>query len=154
MQLQSFTDWNDCEDYYELHRQPHGKEFKLDFVLMLLVYTFVMDRDSFRRARSAGKTPSDLRLNFEMALTLKKIIIWHMNTYQTSLTEDAVLLQSSALQRRARMAIEIRLGEKEILAAALDYVENRLAALGQPVALSSHNKELTEHGSATKKRRL
>lgn len=154
MQLQSFNDWNDCEDYYELHRQPHDKEFKLDFVLMLLVYTFVMDRDSFRRAKSAGKTPSELRLNLEMALTLKKIIIWHMNTYQTSLTEDAVLLQSSALQRRARMAIEIRLGEKEILAAALDYVENRLAALGQPVALSSHNKELPEQGSATKKRRL
>ena len=113
-----------------------------------------MDRDSFRRAKSAGKTPSELRLNLEMALTLKKIIIWHMNTYQTSLAEDTVLLQSSALQRRARMAIEIRLGEKEILAAALDYVENRLAALGQPVALSSHNKELPEQGSATKKRRL
>lgn len=114
----------------------------------------MMDRDSFQRAKSAGKVPPELRLNLEMALALKKIIIWHVNTYQTSLAEDAVLLQSSALQRRVRMAIEIRLGEKEILAAALDYVEKRLAALGQPVALSSHNKELPEQGSATKKRRL
>lgn len=89
-----------------------------------------------------------------MALTLKKTIIWHMNTYQTSLAEDVVLLQSSALQRRARMAIEIRLGEKEILAAALHYVEKRLAALDQPLTLSSQSKELSEQGSATKKRKL
>lgn len=154
MQLQSFNDWTDCEDYYELHRPQHGKEFKLDSVLMLLLYTFVMDRDTFQKAKSAGKVPPELRLNLEMCLALKKIIIWHMNTYQTSIAEDAVLLQSSALQRRARMATEVRLGEKEILAAALDYVEKRLSALGQPVALSSHNKELPEQGSATKKRRL
>ena len=113
-----------------------------------------MDRDTFQKAKSAGKVPPELRLNLEMCLALKKIIIWHMNTYQTSIAEDAVLLQSSALQRRARMATEVRLGEKEILAAALDYVEKRLSALGQPVALSSHNKELPEQGSATKKRRL
>lgn len=120
-------------------------------MLMLVVYTFVMDRDSFQRAKSAGKISPELRLNLEMALALKKIIIWHMKTYQTSLAEDAALLQTSALQRRARMAIEVRLGEKEILAAALDYVERRLAALGQPVALSSHNQD---QGSATKRRRL
>lgn len=154
MQLQSFNDWNDCEDYDELHRQPHGKEFVFALALMLLVYTFAMDRDSFQRAKSAGKAPNELRLNLEMALALKKIIIWHMNTYQTSLAEDTVLLQSSALTRRARMAIEIRLGEKEILAAALHHVEKRLAALGQPLNLSSHSKELPEQGSATKKRRL
>ena len=123
MQLQSFNDWNDSEDYYELQRQPHGKEFGFDFALLLLVHTFVMDRDSFQIAKSAGKVPNELRLNLEMALALKKIIIWHMNTYQTSLAEDAVLLQSSTLKRRARMAIEIRLGEKEILAAALHHVE-------------------------------
>lgn len=154
MQLQSFNDWNDCEDYYELHRPPHGKEFELNSVLMLVVYTFVMDRDSFQRAKSPGKAPPEVRLNLETALALKKIIIWHMKAYQTSLAEDAVLLQTSALQRRARMAIEVRLGEKEILAAALDYVKRRLAALGQPVALSSHNKELPDQGSTTKRRRL
>lgn len=114
----------------------------------------MMDRDSFKVAKSAGKVLNQLWLNLEMASTLKKIIIWHMNTYQTSLAEDAVLLQSSELQRRARMAIEIRLGEKEILAAALHHVEKRLAALGQPLTLSSHNKEIPEQGSATKKRRL
>lgn len=123
-------------------------------MLMLLVYTFVMDRDSFRSAKSAGKVPNDLRLNLDMALALKKIIIWHMNTYQTSLAEDAVLLQYSALERRVRMAVEIRLGEKEILATALQYVEKRLVALNPPLSLSSQSKELPEQGSAAKKRRL
>lgn len=121
---------------------------------MLLVYTFVMDRDSFQYAKSADKFPNELRLNLDTSLALKKIIIWHMNTYQTSLAEDAVLLQNSALQRRARMAVEIRLGEKEILAAALHYVEKRLVALGPSLNLSSQSKELPQHGSSAKKRRL
>lgn len=113
-----------------------------------------MDRDSFQRAKSAGKAPDELRLNLDMVLALKKIINWHMNTYQTSLAEDAVLLQNSTLQRRARMAVEIRLGDKEILAAALQYIEKRLVALVQPLILSSQSKGLPERDSAAKKRRL
>lgn len=148
------NDWNDCEDCYELHRQPHGAEFGFEPALMRLVYIFVMDRDSFQGAKSASKIPNELRLNLDMALVLKKIIILHMNTYQTSIAEDAVLLQHSALQRRAKMAVEIRLGEKEILAAALHYVEKRLVALGPPLTMSSQSKELADQGNATKKRRL
>lgn len=154
MQLQLLNDWNDCEDYYELHRQPHGKEFGFESALMRLVYIFVMDRDSFQGAKSAGKIPNELRLNLDMALILKKIIILHINTYQTSIAEDTILLQHSALQRRTRMAVEIRLGEKEILAAALHYVEKRLVALSPPLTLSSQSKELPDQGNAAKKRRL
>lgn len=113
-----------------------------------------MDRDSFQGAKSAGKIPNKLRLNLEMALILKKIIILHMNTYQTTIAEDAVLLQHSTLQRRTRMAVEIRLGEKEILAAALHYVEKRLVGLSPPLTLSSQGKEIAEQGNAAKKRRM
>lgn len=114
----------------------------------------MIDRDSFQSAQSAGRVPNELRLTIDMALALKKIIIWHLNTYQTSLAEDTVLLKYSALQRRVRMAIEIRLGEKEILATALHYVEKILVTLGRPLSSSSQSKELPVQGSAAKKRRL
>ena len=46
------------------------------------------------------------------------------------MAEDATLLEDADVQRRRRMAIEVRLGEKEILAKAADEVDKRIAKLG------------------------
>ncbi len=113
-----------------------------------------MGQDSFENAKEAVKAPKEPSLNLDMALVLKKIINHRINTYKTSVAEDAVLLQDSTLQGRARMATEVRLGEKEILVAALDSVKKRINSLSTTVSSYSLNQELPERGSTTKKIRL
>ena len=77
---------------------------------------------------TAAKPPKP-QVNLAVASALGKVIRSRQNDYATSIAEDRVLLQEKEIQGRRRMAIEVRLGEKEILAAALDYIDKRIGSL-------------------------
>ena len=63
-----------------------------------------------------------------LALVLRKIISSRQSAYKTTIAEDAALLADSTVQGRQRLAIEVRLGEKEILALASGDVEKLIVS--------------------------
>lgn len=152
MQLQLVEDWDVLEDGYDLRRQSHGEAFEFPAALILVIHVYTMNRDTFNAATKARETPNQIPLNLDVASVLMKIIVGRLRSYTTSIAEDVVLLRDSDLDERRRMAIEVRLGEKEILAAALDYVGARIEALSRKNLAVSSNKESTTE-IVTKKRR-
>ena len=62
-------------------------------------------------------------------LVLREIIATRQQAYETTIAEDHGLLEDVTIQGRRRMAIEVRLGEKEILAMAAEEINNRSPAL-------------------------
>ena len=56
---------------------------------------------------------------------LREIIRQRQREYSTTVAEDVRLLQDNTTRGRRRAAVEIRLGEKEILASALQYTDRR-----------------------------
>lgn len=111
-----------------------------------------MNGDTLNAAKKTGEISDKMQLNRNVALVLMKIIVWRLKSYSTSIAEDVVLLSDSELDGRRRMAIEVRLGEKEILAAALDSVRARIEALNQKDLAVTSNQEPTK-GITTKKKR-
>ena len=111
-----------------------------------------MNYDTFNAAAKASEIPNEMPLNRDIALVLTKIIVGRLKSYNTSIEEDVVLLRDSELDDRHRMAIEVRLGEKEILAAALDCVRARIEVLSQEDLAASSNQESTKGNHANKRR--
>ena len=62
-----------------------------------------------------------------LGLVLNEIISHKQRAYQTTMEEDIALLNESTVLGRRRMAIEVRLGEKEILAMAALRVDETIA---------------------------
>ena len=139
---------------YDLQRQPSGEASQFEPALLLMVHIFTMDSETLGKACAAGEAlePPSPQLTLDTALVLKKIIIRRRDEYNTSIAEDAVLLQDTALQGRRRMAIEVRLGEKEILGSALEAVEEKMRFLSiEGLSLEAANG--VADGARSKKRR-
>lgn len=120
--------------------------------LILVIHAFTMNQDTFNAVTKAGEIPNQMPVNLDVCLVLMKIIVGRLKSYSTSIAEDVVLLRDSDLDGRHRMAIEVRLGEKEILAAALDCVKARIEVLSQKDLAVSSNQESTRE-TVTKKKR-
>ena len=90
-----------------------------------------------------------------MALVIKKPLSQRQNEYATSIAEDTSLLQNPQVKGRSRMTIEVRLGEKEILAAALDSIKKKkkIEYLNQELS-TSPSEGSTKEGTIVKRRKL
>lgn len=86
-----------------------------------------MDANSFKALIIANKPPKP-QANRAVISVLGKAIRSRQNDYATSIAEDNVLLQDPEIQGRRRMAVEVRLGEKQILRAALASIDRRMAS--------------------------
>ena len=103
-----------------------GMPFEFDRALVLTITALLSDDEDFKEAMEEppGRPPSHVRR--PLALVLRKIISSRQSAYKTTIAEDAALLGDATVQGRQRMAIEVRLGEKEILALASDEIEKRI----------------------------
>ncbi len=103
-----------------------GMPFEFDRALVLTITALLSEDEDFKEALEdpPGRPPSHLRM--PLALVLRKIISSRQSAYKTTIAEDAALLGDATVQGRRRMAIEVRLGEKEILALASDEIEKRI----------------------------
>lgn len=110
-----------------------------------------MDQKSVEQELSLDDSPYDISLNLDMALVIEKLLSRHQNAYDTSIAEDASILRNPQVQGRLRMAIEVRLGEKELLAAALDMIKKRIRDLDPEYSVLS--KEGSVEGVAIAKRK-
>lgn len=103
-----------------------GIPFEFDRALVLTITALLSEDEDFKEAMEdpPGRPPSHLRR--PLALVLRKIISSRQSAYKTTIADDAALLGDATVQGRRRMAIEVRLGEKEILALASEEIEKRI----------------------------
>ncbi|SLM39026.1 SET domain [Lasallia pustulata] len=114
------------EEGYDITRQPIDK-YWFDEALLSLINGLTMDANSFKALIIANKPPKP-QANRAVISVLGKAIRSRQNDYATSIAEDNVLLQDPEIQGRRRMAVEVRLGEKQILRAALASIDRRMAS--------------------------
>ena len=100
--------------------------FEVDRALVLTITALLSEDEDSKEALDdpPGRPPPHLQM--PLALVLRKIISSRQSAYKTTIAEDAALLEDATVQGRRRMAIEVRLGEKEILALASDEIEKRI----------------------------
>lgn len=89
-----------------------------------------------------------------MALVIKKLLSQRQNEHATSIAEDTLLLQNPQLKGWLRMAIEVRLGEKEMLAAALDSIQKKKMEYLNQALSTSLSEESAKEGTIIKRRKL
>ena len=134
------------QDGYDLNRPPEGIPFEFDQSLILTITAFLLDTDAAKQAISRKVIPNQppLALLTTLGLVLKEIISHRLRAYKTTLSEDTALLENLSVQGRQRMAIEVRLGEKEILTMAALHVDKTIAA----------SRRISDEGSSQIERRV
>ena len=87
--------------------------------------------NSAKQAGSRTGTPDQPPLSLLLTLdfVLKKIISHRQRAYKSTLAEDTALLEDLTVQGRQRMAVEVRLREKELLAMAALRVDETIATI-------------------------
>lgn len=100
--------------------------FEFDRALVLTITALLSEDEDSKEALDdpPGRPPPHPQM--PLALVLRKIISSRQSAFKTTIAEDAALLEDATVQGRRRMAIEVRLGEKEILALASDEIEKRI----------------------------
>ena len=121
------------QDGYDLSRPPEDRSFDFDQSLILTITALLLDTDAAKQALAGIEAPNQppLVLLTTLGSILKEIISHRQKAYRTTLVEDVALLEDLTIQGRQRMAIEVRLGEKEILAMAALRVDGTIADIGQ-----------------------
>lgn len=85
--------------------------------LIILIATLLLPIDEFRRLVSKEKLPKP-KMTAQIAWLLRSALQKRAAQYVTSIEEDRALLAADHVAGRKAMAVEVRLGEKEILEAA------------------------------------
>jgi SET domain-containing protein 6 len=123
------------DGYCVLH--PSAEDTLLDILpdeLLALLKTLTLDSEELQRLLSKSKPPKPILAAREARILLEAAQS-KLAQYSTTIQEDQNLLQqfasSSVLrdrQRRRHLAVEVRLGEKEVLQALLMMLQDFLAA--------------------------
>ena len=137
------------QDGYDLNRPLENESFEFDQSLILTITALLLDKDAAKQATARTRTPnqSPSLILTTLGLVLKEIILHRQKAYKTTLAEDVALLEDPNVQGRRKMAIEVRLGEKEILSMAAVRVDETFANISR----SSSEDEKT---SRAKRRKL
>ncbi|KAI7970057.1 hypothetical protein EIK77_001447 [Talaromyces pinophilus] len=123
------------EDGYCVLR-PSAEDTLLDIIpdeLLALLKTLTLDSDELQRLLSKNKPPKPI-LAVREARILLEAAQSKLAQYSTTLEQDRAILQqftSSVLptsERRRKMAVQVRIGEKEILQAVLMMLQDFLTA--------------------------
>lgn len=121
------------QDGYDLSRPAEDRSFEFDQSLILTITALLLDTDAAKQALAGIEAPNQppLVLLTTLGAILKEIISHRQKAYRTTLAEDVALLEDLTIRGRQRMAIEVRLGEKEILAMAALRVDETIADIGR-----------------------
>ena len=123
------------EDAYLLEREAGDtadekssttfSEFPDDLVLLLK--TLLARKDEYKKLAVLEKK-RETQLVVETAKVMAEVLKARVKEYKTSIAEDKELLQKESIQGRRRMAVEVRLGEKEVLQEAQAYASSLVLA--------------------------
>ena len=127
------------------HVSSSGSEFfGLEWIMMI---KSLIPKESdlvYMRAHNVVPQPS---IDSQVIEVLRHVIRARQGEYSTTIAEDVQYLISDDLPLRRRQAIEVRLGEKQLLASAMDYLEQKRKSLsvdGEGVKSSGKVKEESE----------
>ncbi|KAF6223486.1 hypothetical protein HO133_000329 [Letharia lupina] len=136
--LELAATWQVLQDGYDLSRPPEKGSLEFDQSLILTITALLLDTDAAKQAIARTRTPKQppLHLLKTLRLVLKEIISDRQKAYKTTLAEDIALLHDLTVQGRRRMAIEVRLGEKEVLSMAALRVDDTIAELREDESTS------------------
>ena len=125
--------WEVLQDGYDLCRPLGNDSFEFDQSLLLTITAMLLDTDAAEQATTRARTPNQppLFMLTTLGLVLKDIISHRQKAYKTTGAEDVALLDDVTVQGRRRMAIQVRLGEKEILSVAARRVDETVADIGR-----------------------
>lgn len=94
--------------------------------VLILVRTLLLSPDEFKRHRDAAKLPKPV-LGEAVARVLAEVLDARLKDYPTTLEHDKSLLaEDGRVQGRERAAVEVRLGEKLILAGVLQNLHRQI----------------------------
>ena len=108
-------------------------------MLLSLIDVYTMDATTLKEEIEANEAPEEPRFTLDAAHLLRQVLIDRRNDYKSTIAEDVALLQDKGLTKRLRMAVEVRLGEKEIIAAAVDSLQHQIEDM--------HGRKETTNGS-------
>jgi SET domain-containing protein 6 len=114
--------------------------------ILVTVHTLLLSRAEFKRYKNAGKLPKP-KFTEAVGSALRHVLESRMKEYPTTLEEDERLLGEGKLQGRERAAVEVRLGEKQILMAVYRDLQRRMQGEKRPLA----GAEPGQTGSGTKR---
>ena len=116
---------------------------------MLTITALLLDAGDYEKAVAADGPPDQPPASMcePLCQVVKNIIMKRIEAYETTIAQDIQLLEDPSVQGRRRMAFEVRLGEKEILAMAVDEIDKRLAKLSQA-------QDLADNSNKVKRRKL
>lgn len=116
-----------------------------------------MDPKTLQEEIKVNEVPEEPRFTYQMGLGIRKILLERLKSYKSTMAEDAKLLQEHKRPRRLQMAIEVRSGEKEIIAEALDALQRQMTEMfdenGCEVTNEPHESEHAVHQAARAKKR-
>lgn len=165
-QLKLLEDLGLLDDGYIVPR-PSAEDSLTDILpdeLLALVKTLTLTPEQLLQHRSKNKPPKPV-LNLPEATLLQMVVQKRQTQYATTLEQDLEVLarlrqveMSGSLQgssRRQKMAVEVRLGEKEILrrlsAMFSDFIANNAGQGGSSVKRNADNSP--EHSRRAKSQR-
>lgn len=94
--------------------------------VLVLVRTLLLSPDEFKRHRDAAKLPKPV-LSEAAARALAEVLDARLKDYPTTLEYDKSLLaEDGRVQGREHAAVAVRLGEKQILAGALQNIRRQI----------------------------
>ncbi|KAF1986013.1 SET domain-containing protein [Aulographum hederae CBS 113979] len=118
------------EDGYDVSRPSADSPSPFPPELLVLLAMIVLSRDEFLKLKSREKTPKPT-----MTPQLERILLCCLEKrqaeYETTLEEDIALkstFETSHVPERKIMAVEVRIGEKQVLASAIASLRNSESA--------------------------
>ncbi|KAI9722093.1 MAG: hypothetical protein M1828_004907 [Chrysothrix sp. TS-e1954] len=96
-------------------------EFPEDLVLFLK--TLLAEPEEYKRVSKLDEQRQS-QLMIDVGRIMAEVLRRRVDQYKSSITEDTELLRDQTIQGRRRMAIEVRLGEKEVLKEAQAYASS------------------------------
>ena len=137
------------EDGYDL-KAPDGLSKLPSLSLQLARLLSYMQRDLKAFQQIDGLTSDDIELRSFHDITssapiLEAIIRKRLKEYPTTIAQDQAILKGAMLIPRKVMAVEVRLGEKEILAVWLQGID---------VVTNDHSGQGLDNGQQTKRKKV
>ncbi len=130
----------------------------LDPVLVSFLDVLSMDSNSLEHEIEADEAPEKSELTLEAAQLLTQVLTERRKDYKTTIAEDVALLHDNAMPKRHRMAIHVRLGEKEIIATTLNSMQNHIGRMQSEKAATngdqSSQRDANEKTDRGKKRKI
>lgn len=149
------------EESYDLaHPGPDGPSIPDE--LIALIYLLLLDNENLISIEAGSSISSRSKITTELVgQTLAMLLQQREDEYGTSVEEDETIIQKSGLSHRVQKALQVRIGEKHVLRAAIKEAKyftasNKRMRGAQTPAESGENKKrkLGETGKNAKRGRF